>query len=618
MRFLWGAIAIIAFCAACTRQQGSPANQPAAKNPWNIRALDFKGDTALFNGTLGVHILPGRADVRDETLMFRHGRLLVLKGPLGSVVTIDGQPLAAAGSFESEFHLRDGMFSCRWKQGGASIQVEWLVHPMQELLARRIEITADSATVRLRPAPRTQKEKLAWASDRDKAKDIPAVVLRHKVLVDGKEPAGEAEIAIQREGRTVVIEDLIAFDDEPAESFDTLAAEVANAWSERWKTEIEIDGPIEDQRAIRACLFQLYAGGNAKLPPFGTSNTRYGGHRFWDAEAWMLPVYALVQPEVARKATDWRARTASRRLPGWETGADGADITPPSHKSAIHIWGWVYWWFERAEALGLLSSSDEAERAKRRIEEAYLARAERSDRGLEFRGVLPPDEGRPRDNDLITNLLARFALSRRHPELASQVVLPRAHDGLLASWDGDHLRGYQQASALLALYPLEWRMPRHEAEAMFERYVDLTSPNGPAMSDSIHATIAARFASAAGEGSAEWSRRAYQLWRESWEPFLDPLGGFSERRKTRETSFLTGAAGCLQTVIYGFAGLRLVPPGTNTEGKPLIELNGGWRLAAQPALPPGWRSLTLRGIWLMGQRYTIRATQAGDVVIRES
>jgi|GEM_PF-5217595 len=625
MRFLWCALAVAVVCAACARQEAATTSPPATQNTgdvggtWTLRmpAAGADGDARLFNGTLGVRIPPGDADAREEALLLRQNRLLRLESALGSVVTLDGQPLAAKGQFEGAFDLRDGTWRCRWEQASRTVTVTWLLHPTKERLARRIEVTAGRGALRVQAPPGAQAKQLAWVSDLDRAKGAPTVSLRTRVLVDGAETTVGAGIVIRATGRTVVVEDLIAFDDAPAESFDALHAEAARAWDARWRTDIEIEGPIEDQRAIRACLFQLYAGGNAKLPPFGTSNAKYGGHRFWDAEAWMLPVYALIQPEVARAASDWRARTASEQLPGWETGGDGRDATPPSHRAAIHIWGWVHWWLERAQALGLLSDPEDTRRAMARVEEAFLRRAERTERGLEFRSVIPPDEGRPRDNDLITSLLARRVLSRGHPELAEEVVLPRAEDGLPASWDGDHMKGYQQTSALLALYPLEWRLPQHEAEAMFLRYADLTSLNGPAMSDSIHATIAARFASSGGERSAEWSRRAYELWQESWQPFLDPAGGFSERRRTRETSFLTGAAGCLQAVIYGFAGLRLVPPGAGAEGETLAELTGGWRLTAQPALPPSWRSVTLRGVWLLGRQYTIRATQAGEVSMVE-
>ncbi|MER3466482.1 MAG: hypothetical protein C4340_04995, partial [Armatimonadota bacterium] len=504
------------------------------------------------------------------------------------------------------------------KQAGRLVTVTWLLHPTKERLARRIEITGESGVLRVQPPASKRVERLSWVSELDRSEETPKVTLSSKTLVEGTEARAQVEALIRGRRRTVVVEDLIALDGAPPESFDALYQEASRVWEARWRTDIEIDGTTEDQRAIRACLFQLYAGGNSKLPPFGTSNPKYQGHRFWDAEAWMLPVYALIQPEVARHATDWRASTASERLPGWETGADGADVTPVSHRNAIHIWGWVHWWLERATALDLVSNPDDARRAMQRIEDAFLRRAERTARGLEYRNVISPDEGRPRDNDLITNLLARRVLSRRYPQLAAKVALPKSEDGLPASWDGDHLKGYQQTSALLSLYPLEWSLPRADAEAMFERYVRLTSTNGPAMSDAIHGTIAARFAASGGDEAATWSRRAYELWKQSWIPFLDPVGGFSERRQTKEASFLTGAAGCLQAVIYGFAGLQLVEPDAPTEGDVVARLAGGWRLVARPALPPAWRSITLRGVWLRGQRFTIRATQDGAVsVIRE-
>jgi len=56
--------------------------------------------------------------------------------------------------------------------------------------------------------------------------------------------------------------------------------------------------------------------------------------------------------------------------------------------------------------------------------------------------------------------------------------------------------------------------------------------------------------------------------------------------------FLTGSGGYLQSLIYGFSGLRIREPG-------LVE-------AYAPVLPPTWKSLTLRNLTFRGQRMDIR------------
>lgn len=618
----WGFLAVTAVGVACNpaapREDYAP--QTTANDPWLFAiSKPWDSDVPMFNATLGMNVSGNGVAARATVLLMRDNRLLEAAVTLGSRVMLDGKPLSPGSHFKGALNLRDGTWQCEWQQDGATVRVYWLLDPTAERIARRIEVMGTSGALQVDPPSSEQVLLLHWVSDLDRGNTTGMVRVRSRTFARGARITNKITLPLSSGGTAsgpVLVEDLVAFDDEPPASYDLLYAKALNVWKERWRADIEIEGPIEDQRAIRACLFSLYAGGNPKLPPFGTSNSKYRGHRFWDAEAWMLPVYALLAPEVARQATDWRVSTTAQQLPGWETGADGSDVTPPSHRNAIHIWGWVHWWLERALALNLVSNPEDARRAMHRVAEGFLSRAEKTERGLEFRNVLSPDEGRLRDNDLVTNLLARQVLFRQYPELASRVVLPRAKDDLLASWDGDHLKGYQQTSALLALYPLEWPLSLSEAEAMFHRYVGLTSRNGPAMSDSVHATIAARLAASSGE-STLWRHRAYKLWRESWQPFLDPVGGFSERRNAHTPVFLTGAAGCLQAVIYGFAGLRLARPGEEVEGKVLMPLSDGWSLVGTPALPPEWRSLTLRGVWLLGRRYTIHVAREGNVSLRQ-
>src|SRR6266480_5352854 len=66
--------------------------------------------------------------------------------------------------------------------------------------------------------------------------------------------------------------------------------------------------------------------------------------------------------------------------------------------------------------------------------------------------------------------------------------------------------------------------------------------------------------------------------------------------------FLTGSGGYLQSLIYGFSGLRIRETG-------LIE-------AYAPVLPPGWKSLTLRNLSFRGQRLNIRIARDAAGVVR--
>lgn len=66
--------------------------------------------------------------------------------------------------------------------------------------------------------------------------------------------------------------------------------------------------------------------------------------------------------------------------------------------------------------------------------------------------------------------------------------------------------------------------------------------------------------------------------------------------------FLTGSAGYLQSLIYGFSGLRIREQG-------LIE-------AYAPVLPATWNSLTLRNLTFRGQRMDIRIERDASGVVR--
>ena len=72
---------------------------------------------------------------------------------------------------------------------------------------------------------------------------------------------------------------------------------------------------------------------------------------------------------------------------------------------------------------------------------------------------------------------------------------------------------------------------------------------------------------------------------------------------------MTGAAGCLQTVLYGFAGMHI-----EKEGKAAAasnSLGNGYQVAFRPQLPTEWKSLVLRNITLGSRRATVRIDHAG-------
>ncbi len=636
---------------------------------WGVEERSPKGERAyLCNGRLGVRLFPSGLGVGKDGLevpslvMFKDAVVRVPSLAFWRIF-VDGQEvrLEEGSAYWGELNFRNGLWFAQWegKAGDEKVRVrvEALVHPERSLFGQRLEVSCGEGKevrveslfsgagvpvgmspgfyeVRLEGIPISEPEARVLGS-----RVVLPVRVGHKWL-----PASSWSFLPIKGGwafwakagrEPLVLERIVGVAESGEVPFwGSLLREAEAIWSERWKTDIEIEGPVEDQQAIRSFLFYLYADGNAKLPPMGLSDERYKGHRFWDAEAWMLPVYAFLRPSVALEATEWRLRFwreffgSSRwwRVP-WESGIAG-DQTPPAFREALHVGGWVFWWLERAKALGFIRR-EEAEEAQIRIARFFYVRA--LERGGKFHllGVVSPDEGRLRDNDLVTNLLAKYCAwtvagtfrgvseedRRMFRDFGERVVLPRV-DGIPATYEKDPLKGYQQASALLALFPLEWDFGEEINGVMFDRYKDRVSPLGPAMSESVHSVIASRL----GRGE-----EAYRRWRASWEGYLRKWMGFSERRNLDRVYFLTGAGGCVGAVLYGFLGIRVtqnpsVPPLSGKGGGAvpagdsrflLKPLGDGYFFEARSQLPPSWRRVRVRGFWLRGERYTLEATHEG-------
>ena len=72
---------------------------------------------------------------------------------------------------------------------------------------------------------------------------------------------------------------------------------------------------------------------------------------------------------------------------------------------------------------------------------------------------------------------------------------------------------------------------------------------------------------------------------------------------------MTGAAGSLQTVLYGFAGMHIEREGIAAGASK--SLGNGHQVAFRPNLPAEWKSLTLHNIFLGPHRATVRIDHSG-------
>ncbi|CAM5428743.1 hypothetical protein SCALM49S_03113 [Streptomyces californicus] len=193
------------------------------------------------------------------------------------------------------------------------------------------------------------------------------------------------------------------------------------------------------------------------------------------------------------------------------------------------------------------------------------------------RNVAGPDEySNGVDDGVFTNAVAATAL--RNATRAARLLghrppaaWNRVADGLRIPYDAERkvylqYAGYngstiKQADTVLLTYPLEWPMEPGAAAATLDYYAARTDPDGPAMTDSVHAIDAAE--------TGEPGCSAYTYLQRAVRPFMrGPYDLFSEARGEKAGAedplsgfpaedFLTGKGGFLQVFTHGLTGLRL-------------------------------------------------------------
>jgi maltose phosphorylase len=118
-----------------------------------------------------------------------------------------------------------------------------------------------------------------------------------------------------------------------AKGFDTMLAEQAAAWAEKWsRNDIIIEGDAAAQQGIRFNIFQLnqtYTGEDDRLNigPKGFTGEKYGGSTYWDTEAYCVPFYlATADQKVAQNLLLYRYKQLGKaienaKLLGFKNGA---------------------------------------------------------------------------------------------------------------------------------------------------------------------------------------------------------------------------------------------------------------------------------------------------------
>ncbi|MFI9046610.1 discoidin domain-containing protein [Streptomyces sp. NPDC053427] len=417
--------------------------------------------------------------------------------------------------------------------------------------------------------------------------------------------------------------------------WDALFARHTAAWRRLWRTDIEVKGRRELQSWVRAAQYGLFsstrAGNRNSIGPTGLTSDNYAGEIFWDAETWMYPGLLAGHPRLARSIVDYRYRTmagarANARKLGydglfypWTSGSKG-DLwnechswDPPHCRTQNHLMGdislatWQYY----------LATKDTAWLRSRGwpvlkgIAAFWASRATRNpDGSYSIKNVAGPDEYSNGVTDgAFTNAGAATAL--RHATraaallgepapaswktIADRLRIPYdAHNKVFQQYAGYRGTTIKQADTVLLMYPLHWPMSQRQAAGTLDYYAAHTDPDGPAMTDSVHAI------DAAGLGEAGCSTYTYLL--RAIKPFVrGPFAQFSEARGDKAGAddphagrpaqdFLTGKGGFLQTFTHGLTGLEMAED----------------EVRLDPMLPPQLSDgVTLRGLRWQGRTYDI-------------
>jgi alpha,alpha-trehalose phosphorylase len=272
-----------------------------------------------------------------------------------------------------------------------------------------------------------------------------------------------------------------------AQGFDGLAARQRAYLDRFWeRADVELDGDMEVQQALRFALFHLLqasarAEGRA-IPAKGLTGPGYEGHAFWDTEAFVLPVLTYILPEAVRSALRWRhsilpqARRRAEQLGlhgaalPWRT-IHGEECSAywPAGAAAFHVNAAV------AAAVDRYVAATHDDVFERDAGLELLVESARLWMGLGWRdpsgrfridGVTGPDEYTALvDNNVYTNLMAQLNLRAaadavdRQPEAAERLGVD-SHEP--ADWRDAALAVYVPFDERLGIHPQDQDFTHHD------------------------------------------------------------------------------------------------------------------------------------------------------------
>jgi trehalose/maltose hydrolase-like predicted phosphorylase len=414
-----------------------------------------------------------------------------------------------------------------------------------------------------------------------------------------------------------------------ATGFDKLLAAHQAAWHELWKSDIVVEGDANVQSAIHSDLYYLLSNTTVGTAwPMGACalTPNYAGHAFWDSDSWVFPSLLLLHPERAKPIVMFRHRTlqpARERakqfntlgaMYPWESDPEtGVDHTPhfayevyrEIHVNAdIAIAQWQYYlatedknWL-RQYGWPVISE----------IARFWVSRVtyNKDENRYEIHHVTSPDEAyNDVPNDSFTNAAARKALEiavkaarilgekadPKWSEVAAGMYIPfkqaeQRHLDFDESVPHDKITWMGSSLAWLMYPNLDLAMSPQVRKNDFDFQLNELKVHGDDPNEMMMVMLAVGAAEIGDAKSAgEWIER-------NLVGFLKaPFNVRTETAANNAGYILATSAGFVQSFVYGLSGLRI-------DDKGLDE-------AYAPALPPQWKSLTLKHIAFRGKHYDI-------------
>ncbi|CAG2204494.1 ATHL1 [Mytilus edulis] len=336
---------------------------------------------------------------------------------------------------------------------------------------------------------------------------------------------------------------------------------------------------LEDQH-IKAWR-NIWANGRVDIIGDPETAKDYQGHVFWDQETWMYPPIQVLHSDFGKTLLKSRIRTldSAKQLAKqkgykgamypWESAYTGFETSPSDETADYehHITGDIsqafYFYLTMTNDTDFMTAGRGAEVISS-IADFWESRVTLDkDTGLyHINGVMPPDEYHwPVNDSAYTNYVAKISLEAPYKILSTQpknsyqniadnLFIPFNNTG---QWHPEY-DSYtedvivKQADVILLGYPLMMNLSKEVRRNDLLQYERVT-PGGPAMTWGMFAI-----------GWLELNQldKANALFARQFDNVREPFYTWSENAHGPGAhNFITGMGGYLQSVLFGYGGIRV-------------------------------------------------------------